>query len=198
MCEYRRLSYYQRKSVVDTVDAYCDPKRFEGDKTYKRDFHNWKNESQQIFMLMKQTVFYEERNEELFIRIGDNGLFEDESKLKRSLSQKIEYFRKHNISKEIGFELHHIIPLLTARNRIEFQTLDVWENMIYIDGYTHSKISHTNNKNTKLEFVGENVILQDMARVVDDILCVNKTNVLYDVSKQSVMKNYNKSINDIL
>lgn len=198
MLEFRKLSFHQRKAVIDAVDLYCNPKKFSGDKTNKRDFHNWKNESQQIFMLMNQTVFYEERNEELYIRIGDAALFEDESKLKRSLAQKQEYFKKHNITKKIGFELHHVIPLLSARNRIEFQTLDVWENMIYIDGYTHSKISHTNNKNTKLEFVNDNIILKDTAMIIEDILCVNRINVLYDVSKQYIMKEYNESISNLL
>lgn len=195
MLEYRKLSHYQQQAVINIVSAYCDPNKFSGDKTNKRDYHNWKNESQQIFMLMSQTVFYEERKEELLIRLGKAGLFEDENKLKRSIAQKTKYFKKHNISKEIGFELHHIVPLLTAKDRIQFQALDVWQNMIYIDGYTHSKISHTNNKNTKLQFEGDDIILQDTAMIVDDIWCINKTNVLYDVTKQDLMKEYNQYIN---
>lgn len=195
LLEFRKLSYYQKQAVIDIVEDYCTPSRFTGDKTNKRDFQNWKNETQQIFMLMGQTVFYEERNGELNIRIGDTGLFEDESKLQRSLTQKNEYFKNHKVKKEIGFELHHIIPLLSARNRVEFQMLDVWENMIYIDGYTHSKISHTHNKNTELNFIEENVILRDVAKIVDDVFCINKINVIYDVTKQSKMKNYNDSIN---
>ena len=198
MVEFRNLSYYQRNAVIDIVSLYCNPKKFTGDKTDKRDFHNWKNESQQIFMFMNQTVFYEECNENLIIRLGDTSLFEDESKLKRSVAQKQEYFKKHNVSKKIGFELHHVIPLLTARNRVEFQTLDVWENMIYIDGYTHSKISHSNNKNIKLDFNNDDIVLKDVAMIIDDIVCINKTNVLYDTSNQVTMMEFNDSINKIL
>lgn len=198
MLEYRKLSYHQRKAVVSIIEKYCNPDNYNGNKKIKRDFHNWKNETQQIFNLMNQTIFYEKRKQELFIKLGSTALFEDETKLKRSLSQKQEYFKNHNVSKQIGFELHHVIPLLSAKNRTEFQALDVWENMIYIDGYTHSKISHTKNKNTELHFVNDNVILKDSSKTIADILCENKTNILYDISKKDIMKKYNNLINNLL
>lgn len=56
--EFRRLSRYQREYAVKTVKEYCSPKAFAGDKTHKRDFSNWLNETQQIFMLMSQTAYY--------------------------------------------------------------------------------------------------------------------------------------------
>ena len=50
--EFRLLSKFQREQAVKLVKQYCNPKLFRGDKTNKRDFHNWLNETQQIFMLM--------------------------------------------------------------------------------------------------------------------------------------------------
>ena len=35
--------------VVNVMKEYCEPKNFTGNKTTKRDFHNWKNETQTIF-----------------------------------------------------------------------------------------------------------------------------------------------------
>lgn len=192
--EFRNMSYFQRRAVDDLVEQYCDPDTFPGTKINKRDYHNWKNETQQIFMLLDQTVYFEKRDETLFILLGENSLFEDTSKLRRSLKQKEEYFKNHKVGKKIGFELHHVIPLLTAKTKNEFATLDVWENMVYIDGYTHSKISHTNNKNTNLSFNNDDIVLTDPAGIVDEIDCIKDTNVIYDTSNKTVMKEYNDTL----
>ena len=47
------------------------------------------------------------------------------------------------IVNKYGFELHHIVPLLYATNRNQFDVLDTWKNMIYIDGFTHNIITQT-------------------------------------------------------
>jgi len=189
--EFRKMSYFQKQAVIDKVSKYCDPTKFGGNKINKRDYHNWKNETQQIFMLMDQTVFFEKRNETLLIRLGENSLFDDDTKLKRSLKEKENYFREHGISKEPGFELHHVIPLLSAKNKNEFAVLDVWQNMVYIDGYTHSKITHTNNKNIDLEFVNDDITLVDPAGIIKDIKCSKDTNVIYNSKNKSLMKDFN-------
>ncbi|MDY4787780.1 MAG: restriction endonuclease subunit R [Bacilli bacterium] len=192
--EYRSLSNIQKKAINDIISNYCNPQKFAGNKKNKRDFHNWKNESQQIFMLMNQTVFYELVKDKLIIRIGNSGLYLDDVKLKRSIAEKHKYFEKHKINKQVGFELHHIVPLLTARDRNEFLALDVWENMLYIDGYTHAKITHTNNKNTRLFFESEDIILKDSSKILEDIKCKKSENVLYDSSNKDVMLKYNNNI----
>lgn len=194
MIQFRSMSCLQKKAVIRIIDEYCNPKKFVGNKTNKRDFHNWKNESQQIFMLMKDTMFFEQRNETLFVRIGTNGIFENANKLKRSLQAKRDYFINHHIRKKKGFELHHIIPLLIAKTRNEFDVLDVWQNMIYIDGYTHSKLSQTNNKNVVIKFIDSDICLSDAANKLPDIICRKNINVEYDIDNQEIMLNYNRNI----
>ena len=189
--EFRSMSVFTRRMVVDIISKYCDPDAFAGNKKNKRDYRNWKNETQQIFSLLNQTVFYELRGETLVIRLGETSLFDDDTKLKRSLKEKEEYFKNHEVKKQPGFELHHVIPLLTARNKNEFAVLDVWENMVYIDGYTHSKITQTKNKNTNLSFNDDEVILTDPSGAVGQIGCKKDTNVIYNAKNKLVMEKFN-------
>ena len=195
MFEFRSMSKFQKQAVIDIVDHYCDPNSFAGDKTNKRDFHNWKNEAQQIFMLMDQTVIFElgvgKYKDFLHVKVGSDALFDDVSKLNRSKKAKDEYFINHHISKKPGFELHHVIPLLLAKSKLEFDALDVWENLVYIDGYTHGKISQSNNKNIVLSFMSDDVRLSDNAGILPDIICKKIINIEYDVANKEIMENYN-------
>lgn len=195
MNEFESMSHFQREEVRRVVEFYCDPSTFSGDKTCKRDYHNWRNEAQQTFMLMDQTIYFEERGDALIIRLGENSLYEDTGRLNRSGKQKELYFENHNIRrKTLGFELHHVVPLLSARNRIEFDALDVWQNMIYIDGYTHSVISQTNNKNIELDFDGDDINLIDTTGIRDDIVCKRPENVIYALNLKDTMKGFNSTV----
>ena len=121
---------------------------------------------------------------------------ENEIKLKRSLAQKRQYFKEHSVSKQIGFELHHIIPLCWAKTQNEFSLLDVWENMIYIDGYSHSQISQNNNLNVILKFNDLDIDLIDLKDKI--VQCKYKVNVDYAIDKQNVMITYNTQIRNSL
>lgn len=193
--EFRTMSRFQKDEVISVVQQYCNPKNFIGNKTDKRDFSNWKNEAQQIFMLMDQTVILERGvgiySEELFIKIGEDSIFQDIEKLERSKRAKDEYFINHNIGKKIGFELHHIIPLKKARSRLEYASLDVWQNMVYIDGYTHGKITQQGSRHTILNFIGKDMKLTDYTKHFAPILCKHVENVEYDPANQATMQNYN-------
>ena len=194
--EFRSMSKYQRECVIEVVKDYCNPNAFYGNKKQKRDFHNWHNETQQIFMLMAQTVYFDKLKDGLVIKVGANGIFENEIKLKRSLAQKRQYFKEHSVSKQIGFELHHIIPLCWAKTQNEFSLLDVWENMIYIDGYSHSQISQNNNLNVILKFNDLDIDLIDLKDKI--VQCKYKVNVDYAIDKQKVMITYNTQIRNSL
>ena len=128
--DYRTLSKFQKQALNEKIKSYCEPKNFSGDKTQKIDFHNWINETQQILSLLTQMAYFEynEHDVKLYIRTGTYGIYEDNTKLKRSIKEKYLYFKKHNITKEKGFELHHIVPLCLAASRAEFQVIDKWEN----------------------------------------------------------------------
>ena len=150
--DYRRLSKIQQKTLIEHLKTYCNPQNFIGDKTQKRDFHNWINETQQILNLLTQMAYFEwnKTDKKLHIRINEKSLFENSTKLKRSMQQKAEYFKQHNVCKEKGFELHHIVPLCFASSKEEFQVIDKWENMVYIDAFSHAKITQNNNANMRL------------------------------------------------
>ena len=190
--EFRRLSRYQQEYAVRVVKEYCDPKTFKGDKTNKRDFHNWLNETQQIFMLMSQTAYYELSDDALSIRVGKDALYENKEKFIRSRIEKDEYFKQHSVDRTKGFELHHIVPLCWAKNALEFSTLDVWKNLIYIDGYKHSIITQNGNEHIKLGFVGDDITFTDFSD--DELYCVKDENVLYDTNNQGVMLSYNEDL----
>lgn len=190
--EFRRLSRYQQECAVRVVKEYCDPKTFKGDKTNKRDFHNWLNETQQIFMLMSQTAYYELSDYALSIRVGKDALYENKEKFIRSRIEKDEYFKQHSVDRTKGFELHHIVPLCWAKNALEFSALDVWKNLIYIDGYKHSIITQNGNEHIKLGFVGDDITFTDFSE--DELYCVKDENVLYDTNNQDVMLSYNEAL----
>jgi hypothetical protein len=191
--DYRTLSRYQRHSLDEVLKELCDPKKFFGDKTSKRDYHNWINESQQIFMILGMTAYYEYNsyNRTIKIRVDENSLFEDVSKLKRSTTEKYKYFDNHNVEKSPGFELHHIVPLSWARSKEEFYILDKWENLIYIDGFTHAKITQNGNRNVILNIIRDtyDIEFEDFDSYL--IYCQYDTNAKYniDLSQKMLDKN---------
>lgn len=195
--EYRSMSKFNRIAVVDIIKNYCDPNKFSGNKKQKRDYHNWRNEAQQTFMILDQTVLYEKYDDNLILRVkGENALFDSKAKINRSEKQKDLYFENHGIKKEKGFELHHIIPLMSANSKEEYALLDTWINMIYIDAYTHAIISQTNNKNIDLEFEVLDIRLKDPSKIYEDINCIKDKNVLYESSYQEEMQAYNDKVLD--
>lgn len=194
--DYRTLSKFQKQALLEKIKSYCEPKNFGGDKTQKRDFHNFLNETQQILSLLTQMAYFEynEQNLKLYIRTGTYGIYEDSTKLKRSIKEKNLYFEKHNITKEKGFELHHIVPLCLASSRAEFQVIDKWENMVYIDAFSHAKITQNNNANMRLSFENNDANFSDCNDSV--VCCENNINIKYDTNKQKLMLDYNKHILD--
>ncbi len=192
--EYRRLSKYQKNSLIHKLQTYCNPDNFLGNKTQKRDFHNWLNETQQIITLLSQMSYfeYDEEKDRLVIRIGKNGIYENKAKLKRSIIEKRKYFKEHGIVKSDGFELHHVVPLCWAKSIIEFQILDNWKNLVYIDAFSHAQITHNNNANVILKFTDDYVIFIDFEN--KEVKCKKYIDISYDDSKQDIMLEYNKRL----
>ena len=191
--DYRSMSRYQKESVKNLISEYCNPKNFRGVKTNKRDYHNWLNETQQVFMLLDQTVYFEQRGKDIVTKIGNTSVFENNKKLLRSLSEKQKYFKYHNNSQAIGFELHHIVPLCWAKCREEFTILDNHKNLVYIDGFSHSKITQNGNKNVVLNFDKEDVIFVDIP-LKYPVKCVKNKQILYSSKNQTEMLEYNKKL----
>ena len=147
---YRSLGRAKQERVKDLIKKYANPRNFEGNKTQKRDFNNWKNQAQQIFKLLKATVYFEVKGNDYFrLKGGDMGFFEN-TVSKRSTIPKKEYFEFHNVEKRNKFELHHIIPISHARNIREARIIDNYRNLIYLHKSSHKKITRAGNKNVIL------------------------------------------------
>jgi len=186
--EYRGFSKFQKHAITEKVREICNPSLFFGTKNEKRDFNNWINESQQVFSVLNQTTYYEynPKNYRLYMMtIGDVNN-EAESKLKRSKVEKERYFENHRAVKERGYELHHIIPLSWAKSREDFFLLDHWENMIYIDGYSHAQITQSGNNHVILNFHNNDIIL--MNHNLEKIYCYFNKNVIYSPENGDIMK----------
>ncbi|TPH94680.1 restriction endonuclease subunit R [Helicobacter pylori] len=193
--EYRSLSRIQKEKLKELVQDYCNPNHFNGNKLDKRDYHNWKNQAQQIFSLLEQSVFFETNKERLILKTLNEENKQNDKKLKRSIKEKALYFEKHGVKKEKGFELHHIVPLCLARSIEEFDLLDKWENLIYIDAFNHAKISQTQNKHICLYFENCDVILsKGLKEEQESLYFTYIENVLYKLDLQNVMLKYNKDL----
>ena len=191
--EFRSMSRFEREAIVTAVMNFCNPNSFNGDKTDKRDWHNWINESQQISSLLGQMVYFDYSQDEGCLKLRvENGVFDADMKLKRSQQAKVNYFQNHNVEKAAGFELHHVVPLCWAKDANEFKAIDQWENLVYIDAYSHAKITQNRNKNVKLEFENSDAIFEDSTQ--SQIKCEMNKNIVYNKNLQKEMLRYNEKL----
>ena len=198
--KYRLLSLGQKKCVIETLKSKLQPNNFKDcNKIKKRDFHNWFNKAEQIFCVINETVYFAvSEKKELFLREKINTKGEIiKNRLHRSLPVKKKYFEKHEVKKQQGFELHHIFPLSWSESQEQFKLIDNWKNLLYVDGFSHSKISQNKNKNVKMSVSKEDIILTDIKIEEDKIHLTNKKNVSYKIKLQKCLLNYNKKLNKI-
>lgn len=182
--EYRSLEKYKRTNARNLLREYANPKNYTGDKSNKRDFHNWKNESQQLFGLLKITVYFEvAENRFIRLNVGGTGLFVEEQ-LKRKQSVKIEYFSYHGIDKNTNFELHHIIPIRKARNKPEFELIDNVKNLVYLSKSKHKEITKNHDKNAYLCINQKKVALLDFQK--NAILAENSKDAFYSEEQKTI------------
>ena len=64
--------------------------------------------------------------------------------------------------------------------------------MVYIDGYSHAKISQNNNRNIILLINNDDLILKDYSKL--EVYLKYKDNVLYNPSKKIILKEYNTEL----
>lgn len=190
--EYRNLTPIQRKSVIEKLKIELNPKNFTGSKRNKRDFHNWHNKIEQVYRLLNQTVYFEVRGEQLVLKGGRDGFSETATRLDRSLNEKYQYFIKQKVSKTLGFELHHIIPLSWSESIYHFKILDKWENMVYIDAFSHAKITQNKNRNVVLGVINSDLSLSDFSE--NEVYLKYKENILYMPNNKDIMKDYNREL----
>ena len=193
--EYRNLTAIQKKSVIETLKTEMNPVNFTGSKINKRDFHNWHNKAAQVFYLFNQTVYFEVRGEKLVLKEGANSFNETaaiSTRLDRSLNEKYQYFVKNETEKIIGFELHHVVPLAWSESIHHFKLLDKWENMVYIDAFSHAKITQNRNRNVVMDFVSDDMTLTDYSE--NQIYLKIRENIAYKAVNKTMMKKYNNEL----
>ena len=194
---YRDLSLTQRKAVIETLKMELQPSKFAGDKTNKRDWHNWQNKIDQVYHLFKQTPYFDvagKENETLSLSTKKiktkNG--DEVDILKRSINEKCNYFRNHHVDKTEGYELHHVVPLSWAESPEQFKLFDKWINMVYIDAFSHAKITQNHNRNIIMSVDGDNIVLSDDSG--NSVYLINGRCIIYDAQKQKQMLDYNKEL----
>ncbi len=188
---YRNLKKYEKKKIIELVKKYASPENFDGNKTAQRDFHNWKNQSQQIMGLLKTTVYFEvDQNKFFRLNVSSTGFFQEPTK--RNVIPKREYFTYHNVEKRDRFELHHIVPISSARTKEEAKMIDDYRNMIYIYRERHKRISQDEDKNVVLTIDPNKAIFSDFENK-DIVKTENEKDALYtkEVIKIEKVASYN-------
>jgi len=145
---YRSLTSFQKNKIIELIKKYANPNNFRGNKTKKRDFHNWINESQQIFSLLKFTTYFQIVEENKILKLflntsNETGIFSI-TEMKRNQSIRQQYFDIHNVPKLPYFELHHIVPIKIAVNKKDMKKIDNVLNLIYVHKNTHKQIHKDN------------------------------------------------------
>ena len=183
---YRSLKKHERTKVIELVKKYAEPDNFEGNKTTQRDFHNWKNQAQQIMGLIKTTVYFEvDQNKFFRLNVGTTGFFQEPTK--RSVIPKREYFTFHNVEKRDKFELHHIVPISSARNKEEAKMVDNHINLIYIHRGRHKRITQNEDKNVVLTIDPNEAIFSDFEEK-DIVKTENEKDALYTKETNKIEK----------
>lgn len=182
MRAYRSLSTIQRRSILEILAEELKPANFIGDKPAKRDFHNWQNKAQQHFNLLDQTVYFEVRENTLYLR-------KDKA---RSFSEKVKYFDRHKVNRTPGFELHHVVPLGWSESEAQFKLFDNWKNMVYISGFEHAQITQNRNRNVVMVACRDDLVLSDHSD--NSVHLKNGETLLYDSQKQPILLDYNAQL----
>lgn len=194
---YRLLSRTQQRSVIETLKQKLQPHLFVGDKTNKRDWHNWQNKIDQVFHLFKQAPYFDISGVDKDILtlstrkvVTKSGVILDLQK--RSIAEKFAYFKEHKVRNTSGYELHHVVPLSWSESPEQYKLFDKWQNMVYIDAYSHAKITQNRNRNVRMTAAADNLILSDYND--NNVLLIKDRTILYNSAIQPVMLSYNDKL----
>ena len=193
---YRKLKSGQKYRVIELIKQYCNPILYVGDKSTKRDFGNWKNQGQQIFSLLKSTVYFDVTDNALRLNTGTHGIFSIDNMTRRPmrrLGTKREYFNKHGVGKRADFELDHIVPFSAAKNKEEFQLIDHWKNLVYLEKGKHREKTRKKDKHVILLATPKKITLNDFSRQ-SSIIAENGKDAFYAGRLVSEMEKHNKKI----
>lgn len=195
LLSYRELLPHQQEEVHALLRKYCNPanRRDFDNKTLMRDYHNWKNEAQQIYCLFSFTAYFRVVNGTLTLNTGDLGFFDPN--VKRGARGKTEYFSQHGVEKRAGYELHHIVPFFKARNKQEALLVDDFKNLIYLNETKHAMFTNAHNRHAILGCSADGSQLFFRDENDDSIIAVEPgTDALLSTALLPQMREYNKML----
>jgi hypothetical protein len=198
---FRWLARTQQKAVIETLKQKLVPGLFVGDKTKQRDWHNWQNKIDQVFHLFHQTPYFDVSGPDKEILTLSTRKVKTKAGVivdlpKRSLAEKFKYFAEHKVSKTAGFELHHVIPLSWSESADQYKLFDKWINMVYIDAFSHAKITQNKNRNVLMSASENGLILSDFND--NKVQLTKDFQLLYSGSNQKKMLDYNEQLRTTL
>jgi len=194
---YRLLSRTQQKAVIETLKQKLKPKNFSGDKTKKRDWHNWQNKIDQAYHLFKQAPYFDVSGvDSEVLSLSTRKVVTKAGEIidlqKRSIAEKFSYFKNHKVNNASGYELHHVVPLSWSDSAEQYKLFDKWQNMVYIDAYSHAKITQNRNRNILMTAISNDLVLSDFSG--NSVRLFSNRTILYDVDNQQTMLNYNEQL----
>ena len=203
MRDFRKLPMSQRRGLSIMMSEQLKPENFTGDKTMKRDLHNWNNKIQQMFYLLNQTPYFEVATNNQFIAFKTSirpDEFDAKKNRKRNLREKIEYRKKHTQNLKVdGFELDHLIPFSWAETAVQNSLIDHHKNMLYIDGYSHGIKTQNRSKHHILEPFNELDFLLKSSDPEDEAIYLEfDKNVKYNPQYRDEILEYNKQLCEIV
>lgn len=195
---YRLLSRTQQKAVIETLKQRLQPSLYSGNKTKQRDWHNWQNKIDQVYHLFKQTPYFDVAGDDKdVLTLSTRKVITKAGEIldlpKRSILEKFAYFQQHKgIAKTSGYELHHVVPLSWSESPEHYKLFDTWKNMVYIDAYSHAKITQNRNRNVNMTANGDNLLLSDFNG--NEVPLLKDRTILYNVLNQPIMLATNQEL----
>ena len=186
---FRKLKKIEQTQISEDIKKeFQQINKSAKNKSEKRDFGNWYNESLQVFNLLNQTVYFKTfRKTFLMLSISQEAY---EFIATRSQQEKEKYFEWHKVSKKEGFELHHIYPVYYATTRKQLELIDNHKNLIYIKSSTHKEVSKNKNL-VRLEYKENKIFLTNPNN--NKSIDITR-DVIVDINNIQEMLKYNSKI----
>lgn len=201
LCEWRKLTETQKNNVLEILKEYMNPKLYlKVTKNNKKDFHNLKNETKQIFeLLQKSKIFRIIQNnkglQEINLARDINGNTENK-KYKRCSEIYKEYLQENGLPNKVyGYEFDHIIKFSLISKKEDVPYIDNYKNLIYIDGKSHSVKTQQKNVHMIIEKddnYKDIINMKDIYSVKKDIKLKIKDNILISEKNIEELIKYNK------
>lgn len=182
ICSWRKLTNLQQQSVEMNLKEYMNPKKWSKfNKKEKKDWGNFKNETDDIFQKLKDGCILFVNDEIIsFTPVAKKEI----TKIKRNnTSLYDEYFKKNNVEKSDEFEMDHIVRFsILYKNPEAIGYIENYLNLLYINAGKHSAKTKGGSFHQIIEYLNEH----DYIDLIHDN--VNKDNIKLIIGKDVLIK----------